>query len=253
MRLPPLIGLTLSTVAAVGLAACSSSNHIWSASSSAPVAPKGSQPPGSSNGSAQNGGNYQLPTAVTSLRIAGDAVAIDVTAQDRPGVITVREQLHGKATTTKDVTGSSATLTAKCPPGFHFGVDCSTDYTVTMPARVALDVDTPAADVHLTGPFANATISTHASRVIGTALGAGAYQVTTNAGDVALTFAVPPDLVRVKSDVGRVKLTVPGGTRYAVSTDTTLGVANVQVDRDSSSTHRLDLSTTVGAITVDKG
>ena len=71
MRLPQLIRLMLSTLAAVGLAACSSSNHIWSASSSAPVAPKGIQPPGSSNGSAQDLSDYRLPTAVTSLRLLG--------------------------------------------------------------------------------------------------------------------------------------------------------------------------------------
>ena len=70
------------------------------------------------------------PSTVTSLRIDGDAVSIDVTAQDSASAVTVREQLHGKATTTKEVTGSSATLTAKCPSGFSFGVDCSVDYTV---------------------------------------------------------------------------------------------------------------------------
>ena len=38
-----------------------------------------------------------------------------------------------------------------------------------------------------------------------------------------------------------------------VTTDTTLGIKNVEVDRDSSSTHRLDVTTTVGTITIDKG
>jgi hypothetical protein len=46
---------------------------------------------------------------------------------------------------------------------------------------------------------------------------------------------------------------VPGGTKYAVTTDTTVGIKNVEVEQDSSSTHRLDVTTTVGAITIDKG
>jgi hypothetical protein len=190
---------------------------------------------------------------VTSLRIDGDAVSIDVTAQDSASAVTVREQLHGKATTTKDVTGSSATLTAKCPSGFSFGVDCSVDYTVAMPARVTLNVDGAAGDMKLNGPFANTTISTKAGRVHGTSLGAGTYEVTTNAGEVNLKFASPPNSVKVKSDVAAVVLTVPGGVKYAVTTDTTLGIKNVEVDRDSSSTHRLDVTTTVGTITIDKG
>jgi hypothetical protein len=254
MRSPQLVALALGTVAAVGLAACSSSS---TSGSGASVKPKeGSAAPGtngSSSGSGQNGGTYQLPTTVTSLRIDGDAVAIDATAEGGANTISVTEKLRGKATTRKDVTGSSATLTARCPSGFSFGVDCSVDYTVSMPARVMLDVDGAAGDMKLIGPFADATVSTKAGRVHGTSLGAGTYEVTTNAGEVNLTFATPPNSVKVKSDVGRVVLTVPGGTKYAVTTDTTVGLTDVKVDRDASSTHRLDVTTTVGTITIDKG
>ena len=238
-----MVGLSLSTFVLIGLAACSSVSNGRSATGTS----------GSSSGPAPNGGTYQLPTTVTSLRIDGDAVSIDVTAQDSASVVTVREQLHGKATTTKNVTSSSATLTAKCPSGFSFGVDCSVEYTVTMPARVTLNVDGAAGDMKLNGPFANATISTKAGRVHGTSLGAGTYEVTTNAGEVNLKFASPPNSVKVKSDVAAVALTVPGGTKYAVTTDTTVGIKNVEVDQDSLSTHRLDVTTTVGTITIDKG
>ena len=238
-----MVGLSLSTLVVIGVAACSSVSNGRSATGTS----------GSSSGPAPNGGNYQLPSTVTSLRIDGDAVAIDVTAQDSASAILVREQLHGKATTTKNVTGSSATLTAKCPSGFSFGVDCSVDYTVTMPARVTLNVDGAAGDMNLIGPFANATISTRAGRVRGTSLGAGTYEVTTNAGEVDLKFASPPNSVKVKSDVGKVVLTVPGGTKYAVTTETTVAVKNIDVDQDSSSTHRIDVTTTVGAVTINNG
>jgi hypothetical protein len=236
--------MSLSALLVIAVAACSSVSN-----GRAPTTGTSA----SSSGSAQNGGNYQLPSTVTSLRIDGDAVSIDVTAQDSASAVTVREQLHGKATTTKEVTGSSATLTAKCPSGFSFGVDCSVDYTVTMPARITLNVDGTAGDMKVNGPFANATISTKAGRVLGTSLGAGTYEITTNAGQVNLKFASPPNSVKVKSDVAEVALTVPGGTKYAVTTDTTVGIKNVEVEQDSSSTHRLDVTTTVGAITIDKG
>jgi hypothetical protein len=243
MPSPKMVRLSLSMVAVIGLAACSSvSNGRATTGTSA-----------SSSGSAQNGSTYQLPTTVTSLRIDGDAVAIDVTAAESAKEITVREKLHGRATTTKDVTSSSATLTAKCPSGLSFGVGCSVDYTVTMPARVTLNVDGTAGDMKLIGPFANATISTKAGRVEGTSLGAGTYEVTTNAGEVNLKFASPPNSVKVKSDVGEVVLTVPGGTKYAVTTETTVAVKNIDVDQDSSSTHRIDVTTTVGAVTIKNG
>ena len=91
-----MVGMSLSALLVIAVAACSSvSNGRSTTGTSA-----------SSSGSAQNGGNYQLPSTVTSLRIDGDAVSIDVTAQDSASAVTVREQLHGKATTTKEVTGS---------------------------------------------------------------------------------------------------------------------------------------------------
>src|SRR5262245_51112109 len=129
MQSPKTVGLSLSLLAVVGLAACSSVSNGRSTTGTT----------ASSSGPAQNGAIYQLPTTVTSLRIDGDAVTMDVTAADSAKVITVREQRHGRATTTKDVTGTSATLTAKCPSGLSFGVGCSVDYTVTMPAQVVLN------------------------------------------------------------------------------------------------------------------
>lgn len=243
MLSPKLVGLSLSTLAVIGIAACSSVSNGRSATGTS----------ASSSGSTQNGGGYELPSTVTSLRIDGDAVAVDVTASDSAKVITVREKPRGRATTTKDVTASSATLAAKCPSGFSFGVDCSVDYTVTMPPQVTLTVDGAAGDMKLVGPFDNATISSKAGRVEGTSLGAGTYVVTTNAGEIKLKFAAPPNSVKVKGDVGEVTLTVPGSTKYAVTTDTTVGIKNVDVDQDPSSSHRLDVTTTVGAITINKG
>ena len=243
MPSPKMVGVSLSIFVVIGLAACSS------VSKGRPT----TGPSAGSSGSAQNRSTYQLPTTVTSLRIDGDAVAIDVTAADNVKTITVMEQLHGRATTTKGVTASSATLTAKCPSGLTFGVGCSVDYTVAMPAQVALNVDGTAGDMTLIGPFANATVSTKAGRVEGTSLGAGTYEVTTNAGEVKLKFASPPNLVKVKSDVGEVVLTVPGGTKYAVTTDTTVAVKNIDVDQDPTSTHHIDVTTTVGAVTINKG
>ena len=238
-----VVGLSLCLVGVIGVSACSSvsSGHSTTGTTA------------SSGGSAQNSGGYELPTTVTSLRIDGDAVSIDVTAADSAKTITVREQPKGRATTAKEVTGSSATLTAKCPSGLSFGIGCSVDYTVTMPPRVALTVDGTAGDMKLVGPFANATISTEAGRVEGTSLGAGTYEATTHAGEVDLKYAAPPNSVKVKTDVGEVVLTVPGGTKYAVTTETTVAVKNIHVDQDPSSSHRLEVTTTVGAITINNG
>jgi hypothetical protein len=38
-----------------------------------------------------------------------------------------------------------------------------------------------------------------------------------------------------------------------VTVDTTIGTQDVSVDKDASSTHRINVETTVGAVTVKKG
>ena len=269
MRCTHLAGLSLTAVAVVVVVVgCNSSTHASSTHpSSSAVSSAGStaaaaipaSPAASSAGSTEKstgpsepGGGYQLSPAVTALQVNAPVASIDVTAQDGAPAISVREQLHGGASTTHAVTGSSATLTAHCPAGISFSV-CRVDYTVTMPARVALTVEGSAGDVTLTGPLTTVTISTDAGKVNGTALGAGTYQVSTSAGTVHLAFAKPPNSVTVKSDVGQVTLTVPGSTSYAVTTDTTIGVQHVEVDRNSSSPHRINVSTTVGSITISRG
>ena len=246
MRRTLIVGAALTAAAMTALAAFTSSSG-----SSGKQSPT-SAPSPSSTTSAHNSSNYQLDPAVSSLRINADAASIDLAAQDAVHAISVQEQVRGKATTKRDVTRTAATLTAECPGGIGFGNECSVTYTVTMPSQVAVVVEGSAGDVTLTGPFDNASISTHAARVQGTSLGAGKYQVKTNAGKVDLTFSEPPDSVKVDTDVGAVTVTVPGTTKYAVTTDTTIGPETVQVDKDASSPHRLDISTTVGSITLKK-
>jgi hypothetical protein len=233
--------------AALAPVACSSSSGGPTLQSSTPA------PSGTSSGSASNSSNYDLDPAVASLRINADAASIDLTAADSLRAISVHEQKRGKATTKRDITRTAATMTAECPGGIGFGDECSVTYTVTMPSRVAVVIDGAAGDVTLTGPFNDVTVSTHAARVRGTLLGAGKYQVKTNAGTVNLTFSKPPDSVQVNTHIGAVTLTVPRTTKYAVTTDTTIGPKTVQVDEDPSSPHRLDISTTIGSITIKNG
>lgn len=176
---------------------------------------------------------------------------LNLTAQDGAQAISVTEQVQG-ATTTKAATGTNAVLTSRCPEGIHFGNTCRVDYQVTVPARVTVDIEGAAGDITLTGPLTNATVNTSAARITGTGLGAGTIQATTNAGQVDLSFAAAPASVQVKTDAGKVTLTVPGTDKYNVTVNTTIGSQDVSVDKDPSSAHRIEVTATIGAVTVKK-
>ena len=225
------------------LLACSSSTGSSSGSASGTANP---------TGSAQSGGTYQLDPAVSTLRVNADAATVNLTAQDGAQTISVTEQVQG-ATTSKVVTDTNAVLTSRCPEGIHFGNTCRVDYKVTVPARVTVDIEGAAGDITLTGPLTNATVNTSAARITGTGLGAGTIQASTNAGQVDLTFAAAPASVAVKTDAGQVTLTVPGADKYNVTVNTTIGSQDVSVDKDPSSAHRIEVTATIGAVTVKKG
>ena len=244
MSVRSIVGFVVCAVAISCVVACSSSSGSGSGSPPASAS-------GNSTASSQNAGSYQLDPAVTTLRINADAASVDLTAQEGAQAISVTEQTRG-ATTTKEVTGTSAVLTSRCPEGIHFGDSCRVDYTVTVPARVAVDIEGAAGNIMLTGPIGNATVKTAAARITGRGLGAGTLQVATDAGEVDLVFAAAPTSVQVKSTAGAITLTVPGGQKYNVTVDTTIGAQDVTVDKDPSSSHRIDVDTTVGAVTVKK-
>ena len=230
-------GLAISS-----LVACSS--PVGSSSGSAPGT-------GGAATSAQAGGSYQLDPAVTTLRVNADAATVDLTAQEGATAISVTEQVQG-ATTSKEVNGTNAVLTSRCPQGINFGNSCRVQYKITVPAKVTIDVAGAAGDISLKGPLTNATVSTAAARITGTGLGGGTINATTNAGQVDLTFAAPPSSVQVKTDAGQVTLTLPGAEKYNVTVNTTIGTKEIAVDTDPSSAHRIDVTATIGAVTVRK-
>jgi putative adhesin len=239
-----IVGVGACGAALCCLVACSSTSGSGYGNPAAPGA--------GGSGTAGQNGSYQLDPNVTNLRVNADAASVKVTAQDSASAISVTEETRGAATT-KEVSGANAVLTARCPSGVNFGDNCRVVYTVTMPAKVALDIEGAAGDIVLTGPLVKATVNTAAARIAGTGLGGGTFQATTNAGQIDLAFAAAPSSVEVKSTAGSVTLTVPGAEKYNVSVDTTIGGQQVSVDKDPSSSHRLNVETTVGSVTIKKG
>lgn len=229
------IGLVACVLALSSLVACSSS--VGSSSGS--------------TGSGQTSASYQLDPGVMALRFNADAAVIKVTAQEGAQTISVTEQSRG-VTPTKEVSGTNAVLTAKCPSGVNVGDSCRVDFTVTVPPRVAVDIEGAAGDTTVSGPLTSLTVNAAAGGISGTELGAGTFQVTTKAGAVDLSFAAAPVSVLAKTDAGTVTVAVPGGDKYNVTVNTTLGSQEVAVDKDPASPHRIDIMTTVGAVTVKK-
>jgi hypothetical protein len=88
--------------------------------------------------------------------------------------------------------------------------------------------------------------------VSGTDLGRGSYTVATQAGQVDLTFASAPALVKVTTDAGAINVTVPANASYRISASSEIGTADVALPNDASAANVIDLHAQVGEVSLHK-
>ncbi|MFF1700009.1 DUF4097 family beta strand repeat-containing protein [Streptomyces sp. NPDC058257] len=145
--------------------------------------------------------------------------------------------------------------------------DCSVAYTVDLPAGVPVTGETSSGEVSLSRTGAvkvttssgaidlddvNGSVEVRASSgaITGRGLKGGPISATTSSGAIDLAVSSPQD-VQVEAGSGAATLTTPDG-RYRVTTKSDSGGKNIAVSDDPSGTHRLDLTTGSGAITVKR-
>lgn len=145
------------------------------------------------------------------------------------------------------------------------GNNCTVEYTVDLPAGLpvtgktgsgaitlsamdSVQVTTSNGRVKMKDISGDVQVKTNNGRVEGTRLAGARISAETSNGDVTLAASEPRD-VRIKTSNGGIDLAVPDVT-YDVSTETSNGSEDVDVDSDATSKRRIDLSTSNGSIKV---
>lgn len=112
------------------------------------------------------------------------------------------------------------------------GVLCETDFTVRLPAGLAVDVREQAGDVEVTGS-------------------PGDVSVQTDAGDVHIDLAGAPRRIEARTVAGDVSVEVPSGA-YAVTTQTGTGEERIaKIIRWDLAARSISVSTGAGDATVE--
>jgi DUF4097 and DUF4098 domain-containing protein YvlB len=128
---------------------------------------------------------------------------------------------------------------------------CSADLDVTVPPGVTLDLTTARGTLELDGPDTQTRLTTANGSVHVTGATTRRIDVSTAAGGVTVEFAAVPDDVVVRTAAGSVTIRVPDdGTAYNVTGSTSLGSRRITVPVDIDSKHRIDVSSSVGSVTV---
>ncbi|MEU1820177.1 DUF4097 family beta strand repeat-containing protein [Streptomyces roseifaciens] len=145
--------------------------------------------------------------------------------------------------------------------------DCSVAYTVDLPAGIPVTGQTSsgAIDLSRTGAVKVKTgsgaidlkdvegavdVQASSGAITGQGLKNGRIAAMTGSGAIDLAVSSPQD-VRAEAGSGAVTLTVPDG-RYRVTAKSDSGGKDIAVTDDPSGTHRIDLTTGSGAITVKR-
>lgn len=142
--------------------------------------------------------------------------------------------------------GGTLTLRSTCR-------DCQVDYTVRMPVADALRVDLGTGRVRLTGLTGAVTVSDETGDVTASGLGSSEAVLTTETGNVSAGFETAPETLRAGTATGDVRLTVPGGSTYAVDAHSDTGSVHVSVPRGEGGRHVLTARSETGDVSVVTG
>jgi DUF4097 and DUF4098 domain-containing protein YvlB len=196
--------------------------------------------------------SYEVSEQVTALVVDGQAAAVTIETGDGPVTVTeIYRYADDKPATSHAVEGTTLKLTdtgCRNDEG-----RCEVEFRVRVPSATTATVTAQAGAVRVTGLAGDVTVRTEAGAVEGTRLAGDRVTVTTQAGATSLAFTEAPTMVQASTSVGAVEVKVPGGTAYAVDVDTSVAAADVSVQRDPASAHKIQIRTEVGAVQVRNG
>ncbi|HZA04361.1 MAG TPA: DUF4097 family beta strand repeat-containing protein [Propionibacteriaceae bacterium] len=193
--------------------------------------------------------SYEVTEPVTSLVIDARAGAVSVATGEGPLTVTeMYEYRNDKPRTSHQVDGATLKLTETGCADDTFR--CGVHFRIRVPAATAVTITTNAGAVEIDDLDGDIRVTTDAGSVEARNLAGDNVSVETDAGATSLRFREPPTAVQASTDLGAISVEVPRGTAYAVDTVTSVGGANISVDRDPASPHKITLRTNVGGIEV---
>lgn len=104
---------------------------------------------------------------------------------------------------------------------------CEVHYRITMPSDTDATVLADGGSVLATGLWGDLDLSTVWGDVFAAGLRSSDVSVTTDIGDVTLSFEAPPDRVGVETVEGNVSVSVPTGEDYRLELDSNRGDISV--------------------------
>jgi hypothetical protein len=198
-----------------------------------------------------------IDAKITNVRVHNESGDVTIRTGDRASVHRTVRYDRDRPGATHHVEGDVLVID-RCPVR-----KCAVDYEVTVPAGTRVNGESDSGRVEVTGAAevnfkvdsgdltvsgvtGRVNVEADSGRVSLSDLGADVV-VRADAGDVTVDNA--RGSVTVRGDSGNIAVSVPRGP-YRVSTGTDSGTVHSDVSDDPSGSHRLELHTSAGNITV---
>lgn len=194
-----------------------------------------------------DGHTYEVTGRVNRLVVKAFG-HVEVTAGD--GAVRVTESMHSlgkRPSPSHQSDGGTLRLDAGCGGQAL----CEVDYTVRVPAAVAVEVSTVSGDVTIRNVSGDVKVDSKSGQVQGYGLASRNTTINASGGAVTLRYSAVPSTVDVHADAGKVTLQVPSGTRYAVDTKAVFGFTVVDVPVEPSSDHKIKVYARAGDIRIN--
>jgi DUF4097 and DUF4098 domain-containing protein YvlB len=201
---------------------------------------------------AQN--SYTITEPVTSLKIENPVGDTEIQGTDA-NTVSVTEQLRysGNPPQTRyPVSGGRLSLSYSCPGVFDVNT-CRVAYLVTVPRRLAVQIDNKVGMIKLSGLAGPLTLTSSTGDIDATGLTSDAVTAHARAGAISLGFSAPPTTVDAQTEVGSIMVRLPADSAYAVDAGSQVGVADVTVQREPASAHHILAHSRVGSVRVHNG
>lgn len=196
--------------------------------------------------------SHELPVDMVSLTVDGSVGDVAIRAAgpgEEPGAVaTVRSGLT-EPTTEAVVSGDAAVLSDTCRN--RWWNNCSVEWAVVVPAGTGVTVEHSVGDISVVEITGAVSLTSDVGDITATGLGSDTVRAHSDVGDVVLDLVSPPEDLQVTSSTGDVTITVPDdATSYRVLTDSSVGDVTSQLGSDPGGDRVIDVSTSVGDITL---
>lgn len=168
--------------------------------------------------------------------------------------------------------GQTLRVTGTCGMWLWTGPNCGVDYTLEVPAGVAvrartstgditisdigggpLHLTTSTGDIRVTGADGDLELHSSTGDVVASGITSDAVNASTGTGDVRLTLSTAPRTIVAHTTTGDVHIVVPDGPAYRVEADTNTGDTRVTVQRNDTSGRSIVARTSTGDVNVRYG